>query len=1006
MAIQTRIVRILIRVLMAVIFSSGITGGLMAQTEQIESGFKKLSTAEEQRLRAVLAEPLPQNALHETLRQRIREKDAAVLALSDDSQREILLREAVRLLPNDPVYKNNLARTLLNKGSLEEGNEWMRQAYATVTQPADKVLYRANMACDLVNQNKYDEARAAMTDFALEARAAVGKSKDTMSQVTLLRAASGADYCHSQLEQRLGRYAQSVRFAETSEQSARKALSYESSIQLPTTKVFVRREVANSLARKLQAYRAAGRLQDAEKALTEYMRYSSEVSLPESYMSGIYATAGNLRFSQREFVQSEALMRRSDQVLEKLGADPVSPNRASRSRDIFLALAAQKKWSEALREVERLDQLAGGDVALQRRVQFTFDRAFVYMGNQRFAQAAPLFESLATGNRKLYPESHFYVAQAQGLQGAALWRTGLPDNQSKALPLLKTAVRDYMMPINADFLENIGIRKEARDMVFSAYLEAMARTGGDEAIQAMGAADWVRNSGVQEALNDSAVRAAASTPALADVVRLEQDAKNEITGLRRYLAGEAGGAATPLPVIAEKMRARIAVLEAERSKLMLEIKAKFPDFDRLVHPAPPTAQDIARQLEPGQALLMLLPTSDAVYAWAVAADRSPAFVRIDLSEGRINALVARLRLQLDFGASANAGKRYDHAAAFELYDKLLAPLASVWRGKPQLLIAAGGALGQIPFAVLQTQASDGLNGSTPWLIREAAIAQVPSLASWLAIKSIAKGKPASQAFLGWGDPTFNTQMTSQVSGTVVNAPSQTRNVTVKRADVLVDLNASQIAVAAPSALNYADIPALPDTRDELLAIAAVLKADAARDVVLGRSATRESVLKASQSGLLARKRVVAFATHGLMTGDLPNLTQPALAMAGTDGDLQNPLAPLLTLDDVLTLKLNADWVVLSACNTAASDGRGDEALSGLARGFFYAGTRSMLVTHWSVESESAKRLTTATFEHYTANANAPKAESLRQAMLQVMAEPKYAHPAYWAPYALVGDSGR
>ena len=106
------------------------------------------------------------------------------------------------------------------------------------------------------------------------------------------------------------------------------------------------------------------------------------------------------------------------------------------------------------------------------------------------------------------------------------------------------------------------------------------------------------------------------------------------------------------------------------------------------------------------------------------------------------------------------------------------------------------------------------------------------------------------------------------------------------------------------------------------------------------------------------------------------------------------------------LKLNADWVVLSACNTAASDGRGDEALSGLARGFFYAGTRSMLVTHWSVESESAKRLTTATFEHYTANANAPKAESLRQAMLQVMAEPKYAHPAYWAPYALVGDSGR
>ena len=138
--------------------------------------------------------------------------------------------------------------------------------------------------------------------------------------------------------------------------------------------------------------------------------------------------------------------------------------------------------------------------------------------------------------------------------------------------------------------------------------------------------------------------------------------------------------------------------------------------------------------------------------------------------------------------------------------------------------------------------------------------------------------------------------------------------------------------------------------------------------------------------------------------NLPNLNQPALAMAAT-GD-NDPLSPLLTLEDVLTLKLNADWVVLSACNTAAADGKAEEALSGLARGFFYAGSRSLLVTHWAVESESAKLLTTATFAHYTANPQAAKAESLRQAMLKVMQMPQYSHPAYWAPYALVGDGGR
>jgi CHAT domain-containing protein len=165
-------------------------------------------------------------------------------------------------------------------------------------------------------------------------------------------------------------------------------------------------------------------------------------------------------------------------------------------------------------------------------------------------------------------------------------------------------------------------------------------------------------------------------------------------------------------------------------------------------------------------------------------------------------------------------------------------------------------------------------------------------------------------------------------------------------------------------------------------------------------------LQASYTGMLVNKRVIAFATHGLMAGDLPHLTQPALALAATGREEHEPLGALLTLQDVLTLKLNADWVVLSACNSAAEDGRGDEVMSGLARGFFYAGSRALLVTHWAVESVSASLLTTETFRHYVANPGAPKAESLRQAMLKVMDMPDYRHPAFWAPYALVGDGGR
>jgi CHAT domain-containing protein len=192
--------------------------------------------------------------------------------------------------------------------------------------------------------------------------------------------------------------------------------------------------------------------------------------------------------------------------------------------------------------------------------------------------------------------------------------------------------------------------------------------------------------------------------------------------------------------------------------------------------------------------------------------------------------------------------------------------------------------------------------------------------------------------------------------------------------------------------------ALPETRDEILAIAKALGADPARDVRFGAQATRAAVL----SGPLLDRRVVAFATHGLKPGDLPGLSRPALAMAaGASGE-----SPLLTLDDVLTIKLSADWVVLSACNTASADGRAQEAFSGLARAFFFSGARAVLATHWAVESLSAQQLVARTFAHQAANRGAARAESLRHAQLEFVegrAGAAYAHPFFWAPYALYGD---
>src|SRR5204863_2002997 len=134
---------------------------------------------------------------------------------------------------------------------------------------------------------------------------------------------------------------------------------------------------------------------------------------------------------------------------------------------------------------------------------------------------------------------------------------------------------------------------------------------------------------------------------------------------------------------------------------------------------------------------------------------------------------------------------------------------------------------------------------------------------------------------------------------------------------------------------------------------------------------------------LADYRVVYFATHGLVAGDIKGVAEPALALTlpKQPSDLDDGL---LIASEVAELKLNADWVVLSACNTVAGEKPGAEALSGLARAFFYASARALLVSHWSVDSSAATRLTSKTFDAYQSNENIGRAEALRLALLTYM----------------------
>lgn len=926
-------------------------------------------------LRRQLAEPEPASGRTADLRRYFNVRHEAARRLGDDAQLERVLREAMARLPQEPRWPNDLAWLLLDAGRRDEARKMFDQAVDLARDPVQRLFQETNR---LVAMPPPDLAQgfAVAESLRQRARTLLETQRPGAERIALLRVMGGTARLDANLYGRQARLAEQLASRAEAERWFREAVDGLAGVPDASRGLVVVTTHSLAMAQRERALALTrlSRFAEAEALLAQHLDLIRRHNLPASHAAGAHQALAELRLGQGDLAESERHWRQAMQAMLDLGTRQGHPHYLSKVRGLVSVLWARGQAPAARRLLADLDEQLRREGTPPGRARMPFERGLVYLDTQRAADAAVLFQELARINTEVLGPGHFYVAQAQGLAGVALWRSADAASRERGQDQLRTAVLDMMSPRHTDYQDDAGLRRPVRELILRTYLEAMAERGGLQAMAALGVADRLLGGATAQAMMDAALRAAANDAGLADLVRQEQDLRRQLQALQAEGAEHQDDDAG---------RRRAGELELQHQQLRERIRARYPGYDQLLRPPMPSPTELAQRLRRDETLLLALPADKALYLWAVSADDLPLFVKVDVGRAELDALVARLREGLDFGLSGGKVPRLDLQAAHRLYRLVLQPVAARLRERKHLIMVADGPLARLPMSVALT--APPVAGSEPaWLAREMAVSQVPTVSAWLALRQLPAGRPAPEPLMAWADPAFAG---AGGAGAARKPPEAARGTGL-----------------AP-ALRYQDLPPLPETRGEVMAIAQSLKANADNDIVLGPRATRASVLDASRSGVLVRKRVLVFATHGLVAGDLPGLTQPALALA-TPANAQDTLSALIGLDDILGLRLNADWVVLSACNTAASDGRAQEALSGLARGFLYAGARSLLVTHWAVETDSARLLTTRTFEHQAAQPQASKAESLRQAMLAVMTQPKYAQPAYWAPFALVGEGAR
>jgi CHAT domain-containing protein/tetratricopeptide (TPR) repeat protein len=738
----------------------------------------------------------------------------------------------------------------------------------------------------------------------------------------------------------------------------------------------------------------------------------------------------NVAYVYRGMDEPEQAMRYLDQarnlVQSKSLNDPTLQAEILTSRAIVLLSQGQE--SEALESAEQALKLRGiagdarreGDTlsvlgsvyrSLQQpqKAQQTFQlalgkqqeadyrvgafRTLLHMGDldlsqQKSSQAqAELQQALnlavALGCRECKVEAEFNLARVQ--QELGNFAQSLQQAKDTIENLEKLRAGIGTSALRASFL---GGHEQAYELYIDLSLSHPGQPdSGDSSAQAFQISERSRSRSLLETLSGVRINLGQNDDQLA---QKQQAVQNELAANAGQLLGLWQKNETRGSLRQPDVEGRIQELEAEYNTIEAEKAGKNRAYAALTQPKYLTARQVQEELLDEQTVFLEYYLGDQKsYLWAIS--RNAISVHVLPPRAQIETASRRFYELLKKHKSDQSITPELIAAASELSNLVLGPVTEELQNR-RLVIAADGALQYIPFAALN---QPGVNGKYQPLVLAHEIVAVPSASAMAAQREFLTHRtPAERSLAILADPVFSVQDPRlSHEPRLSQDPSVSSQPAIQSGNVSSN-SATRLLEHIQAGSSPVSISRLPFTAIEAEKILAIAPARTSMKAV-GFTASRSLAL----SSELGQYRYLHFATHGYMDAKHPELSALVLSLFDKNGKIEDGF---LRLQDIYNLRLHADLVVLSACETGLGREIRGEGLIGLTRGFLYAGAARVLVSLWDVSDQGTSELMPRFYEVMLKKGK-PPAAALREAQIAMFKSRKWQAPYYWAPFTLQGE---